>query len=239
MPKFAQHPTETFEKVELSEIPAEGRSAFTLDQAVTYAWKRMTHPTEFDGQSGHAQQESHKARLKADLKNFDKRWQTSEHPNLAHNCLKSITEIVSPSGRRVQRDFLKGKIVGVLLFTDSERSLRFMRLLDKFTKEHSPDFVVVGISQGTREQMHITHRFGFHHLPLTSNSVVVVRDLGYMAGIFSPLPKLYIVDGMSGHCISPNGVAAVVARPSTAMRSWSEGFQGLEPLDYIKARFLL
>ena len=239
MPKFARSPLESSQKLDLSDIPRESRSRFGLEEGARYALRQMIQPADLDSRTDQAEHASHKTQLKSQLKNFDKRFHTDFHPSLAHNTLKSIIDIHGPTGTRQTRDFLKGKIVGILLFSESERSERFMHVLDGFAKRKAPEFVVVAISQCSREKMHVSHQHGFYHLPQASNATQVLRDVGFVPSFFSPLPRLYIVDGTSGHCVSNNGVAAVLVRPDTAMAAWAGGFQGLEITDVIKARLML
>jgi hypothetical protein len=113
-----------------------------------------------------------------------------------------------------------------------------MKILDQFARRQDKDFVVICISQDTRENVHISSRFGFYHLLERSNSVTVLRDLGYRVGLlFGKPPKMFVVDGTTGYLVSPHGALSVVARPDTCFKSWAAGYTGVEPIDFIKGRF--
>lgn len=181
---------------------------------------------------------THRNHLKGELKKMDKRIQPFAHEELCNNTLKTINELDAPNGAKISPAFLEGKIVGLLFFTESNRSAAFMRLLGEFLKRHSPDFAVVAVSMCSREQVQMTKRHGFYHCTHANGATWVTRDAGVQYRPLTPLPRLIIVNGTTGHEITKSGVTCVVANPDTCFAEWANGRDGCDFKDYPKAWFL-
>lgn len=79
-------------------------------------------------------------------------------------------------------------------------------------------------------------QYNFLYLTRPNGAGFVQRDLGFMMGPFKPpLPRLFIVNGETGHAITDSGYTCVRARPDACMDEWVQGRQGFFWWDYPKA----
>lgn len=86
-----------------------------------------------------------------ELQTMDKRIQTFNHPDMAANVLKCIYALDAPNGDKLTPEFLEGRVVGFLLFGETQRTLDFLPQLCQFQESHKGDFVVVGMSRRIAE----------------------------------------------------------------------------------------
>lgn len=175
------------------------------------------------------------AEQREELKTMDQRVVPFQHEHLLNDYLKNIDRLHTPSGAICDREVLKGRLAGLLFFTESERSLSFMRLLQPFHKQHSPDFVVVAVSLAGKEMMDVTRSFGFFHCTHRDGATWVTRDSGLMVRPYMPLPRLVVVNGTTGLEITRSGLTAVVAKPKTCFQAWRRGERGFETRDFLQS----
>ncbi|KAG5480049.1 hypothetical protein LSCM1_06471 [Leishmania martiniquensis] len=175
------------------------------------------------------------AEQREELKMLDQRIVPFQHEDVMNDYLKNIDRLHSPSGALCQRDVLKGRLVGLLFFTESERSLSFMRHLQVFHKRHSPDFVVVAVSLAGKEMMDVTRSFGFFHCAHRDGASWVSRDAGLVLRPFVSLPRLIVVKGTSGFEVTRGGVTAVMANPDTCFEAWRRGEGGYRYRDWLRS----
>ncbi|KAG5480441.1 hypothetical protein LSCM4_06208 [Leishmania orientalis] len=175
------------------------------------------------------------AEQREELKTMDQRIVPYQHEDVMNDYLKNVDRLHSPSGALCQRDVLKGRLIGLLFFTESERSFTFMRHLQAFHKRHSPDFVVVAVSLAGKEMMDITRSFGFFHCTHRDGASWVSRDAGLMLRPFVWLPRLIVVNGTSGIEVTRGGVTAVMANPDTCFQAWRRGEGGYWYRDWLRA----
>lgn len=154
------------------------------------------------------------------------------HSPLLDDYLKNIKQLHAPSGRLCPREVLKGRLVGLLFFSESARCKSFMQKLSAFHRTHSPDFVVVCISVGGKEMMDLTRPLGFLHCSHRDGASYVQRDVGVTITSVTPLPRLVIVDGTTGFEVTRFGVQGVVVRPNTCMDAWRRGDSGMGLWDW-------
>ncbi|AIN98042.1 hypothetical protein LPMP_205510 [Leishmania panamensis] len=178
------------------------------------------------------------AEQREELKTMDQRIVPFQHDDVMNDYLKNIDRLHSPSGALCQRDVLKGRLVGLLFFTESERSLTFMRYLQVFHRRHSPDFVVVAVSLAAKEMMDITRSFGFFHCTHRDGASWVSRDAGLVLRPFVALPRLIVVNGTSGIEVTRGGVTAVMANPETCFQAWRRGEGGFRYRDWFKSMYM-
>ncbi|KAG5506497.1 hypothetical protein JKF63_06000 [Porcisia hertigi] len=178
------------------------------------------------------------AEQREELKTMDQRIVPFQHDDVMNDYLKNIDKLRSPSGAVCQRDALKGRLVGLLFFTESERSLAFMRHLQRFHKSHSPDFVVIALSLAAKEMMDLTRSFGFFHCTHRDGASWVSRDAGLMLRPLVALPRLIVVNGTSGVEITRGGVTAVMANPDTCFQAWRRGEGGFRYRDWLKSMYM-
>jgi hypothetical protein len=172
-----------------------------------------------------------------ELKNMDRRLSTFNHFDLSVNCLKTARFYTAPNGTRYTNEYLDGRIVGLLCYSETERCQEFFPMLADFQKQHKDDFVVAGISCCHNESEHMMFRHNFLHLSHRNGATWVQRDLNFKIG-FVPLPRLYIVDGTRGIIISSSGYTAVKVNPDTCFNEWVRGEHGVGWLDYARGMFL-
>ncbi|KPA75237.1 putative mitochondrial hypothetical protein [Leptomonas pyrrhocoris] len=178
------------------------------------------------------------AEQREELKTLDQRIAPFQHDELLNDYLKNMDRLHTPSGAICEREVLLGRLVGILFFTESERSLDFMRRLQPFHKTHSPDFVVVAVSLAGKEMMDVTRSLGFFHCTHRDGATWVTRDCGLMIRPFMPLPRLLIVNGTTGIEVTRGGVTAVVANPSTCFQAWRRGDRGYSYRDFLQSMYL-
>lgn len=178
------------------------------------------------------------AEQREELKTMDQRVVPFQHEDLLDDYLKNVDRLHTPSGAICEREVLKGRLVGLLFFTESERSLAFMRMLQPFHKKHSPDFVTVACSLAGKEMMDVTRSFGFFHCTHRDGSTWVARDAGLMVRPFTPMPRLLILNGTTGKEITRYGLTGVVAKPDTCFEAWRRGESGYEFRDLLKTIYL-
>jgi hypothetical protein len=171
-----------------------------------------------------------------ELKNMDKRIATFNHPELAANVLKTVLFYDAPNGTQYSNDYLDGRIVGLLLFSDTEKSKNFMETLSIWSEAHKEDMVIVAVSCCHTEYQEWSKRNNFLHLTHKNGAMWVKRDLNFKMG-FPPLPRLYIVDGSTGMVISRSGYTAVKTNPTTCFDEWVDGGCGHNWYDWPKTWF--
>lgn len=183
-----------------------------------------------------------RVKMKEDLKRLDSHIVPLFHEDLMRDTLRNVRAIVTASGAVIpegREELLKGHVVGLLFFTESDRSFAFMRRLHAFHKKHNPDFIVVGVSVADKELQDVTRGFGFHHLRHRDGGATwVERDAGLEMKLFFPLPRLIVVDGSTGHVISRSGVTDVVAHGDVCMDWWRRGVTECSVWDYVKTWYL-
>ena len=135
------------------------------------------------------------------------------------------------------RAALKGRMVGLLFYTESKRSRVFMERLEAFAKPLRGDFVVLGLSYGAYERRDVLKKHGFCCIPTNMGARYVARDAGFHGSFWLPYPSLFIVDGSTGRVITKYGYAGVSRRPDTCFTEWLEGSEGITPLDVVLSRF--
>ncbi|CUG86504.1 Hypothetical protein, putative [Bodo saltans] len=220
---------------DLSLVNREKMTVQTLAKMTLIAAFR---PQDADAKVHGGDGATHRNHLKGELKRMDKRIQPFAHDDLCGNTLKTINELDAPNGAKVTTAFLEGKVVGLLFFSESVRSKAFMQHLDVFHKFHTPDFVVICVSMATREHMQVTKRHGFFHVTHANGATWVTRDAGVQYRPLTPLPRLIVVNGTTGHVITRSGLTAVMANPTTCFAEWAHGRDGCDFKDYYKAWFL-
>ncbi|CCW66385.1 unnamed protein product [Phytomonas sp. Hart1] len=178
------------------------------------------------------------AEQKEELKSLDSRIVPFLHEELMSNYLKNIKQLYGPSGQVYTPNILTGRLVGLLYFTESERSLAFMRELKRFHQRHTPDFVVVSISLGIKEMKDVSRQFGFYHCTHHDGAMWVARDSGIMIRPFVPMPRLIIVNGSTGFEITRSGLTAVMVNPDTCFDEWKNGDSGVNIWDWLKVIYI-
>lgn len=199
-------------------------------------------PREADSKAFGGDGATERASQMEDLKRLDSRIAPIFHENLMNDTLRNLRSLITPSGAICtagREELLKGRLVGLLFFSESERSMAFMRLLKAFCAVHSPDFVVVAMSLAGQEMSEVSRGHGFYHATHRGGGATwVKRDAGLEMKLLVPLPRLLIVDGTTGVVISRSGVTEVVSRSETCMKAWREGYSDCTMWDYIKTWYL-
>lgn len=200
-------------------------------------------PRESDSKLYGGDGATERAQHQEELKHLDPKISPIFHPELMADTLRSVQSVWTPSGALVPNGremLLKGRIVGLLFFSESERSLAFMRRLQSIHATHHPDLVVVCISLANSEMRETTRGFGFYHLTHRDGGATwVQRDVGLEVKLFSPLPRLVVVEGSGGKEITRSGVTQVVSHPHECVSAWCRG-EAVEcsALDYMKTWYL-
>lgn len=184
------------------------------------ATENTFEPRDADDRIFGGDNKTSKAKAMNLLRYQDRRLAPFAHQDLLSNVLRMATMYESPTGSRFTNEFLEGKLVGLLLFSETARSESFLPLLSEFAANHPDDFVVVGLSYCDDEATHKMKRFGFSQLLHRNGAQFVKRDCGYFPTAFNPLPKLYIAEGTTGEIIDRSGLTSVVARPSKCFDDW-------------------
>lgn len=184
-----------------------------------------------------------RAERKEELKHLDPRISPIFHEELMEDSLRCVQAIRSPSGAILsngREELLKGRIVGLLFFSESERCMAFMRYLRAFHEQHHPDFLVVAVSlAGSYEMLDLTRGFGFYHVTHRDGGASwVMRDVGLEMKLFVPLPRLIIVDGTTGKQISRRGVTEVWTHPDKCMSWWKNRESDCSLLDIMSTWYL-
>ncbi|CAJ16353.1 hypothetical protein, conserved [Trypanosoma brucei brucei TREU927] len=214
------------------------RQQMTLTKLMRITMDATFKPKDPDSRTYGGDGATQRAALREELKTMDSRIVPFAHEEILNDYLKNIVELSGPSGQRYDREMLRGRLVGLLFFTETDRSLAFMRLLREFHQRHRRDFVVVAISLGGKEMMDITRQHGFYHCSHRDGATWVQRDTGLMVRPWTPLPRLIVVNGTSGEEITSSGVTAVKAHPNTCFEKWKNGEEGCDWWDYIKTFYM-
>ncbi|KAH9601220.1 hypothetical protein LSM04_008496 [Trypanosoma melophagium] len=214
------------------------RQRMTLTKLFRMTMDATFKPKDADSRAYGGDGSTQRSALREELKTMDSRITPFAHEEILNDYLKNITEITGPSGQHCDRELLRGRLVGLLFFTESERSLVFMRRLQKVHQKHRQDFVVVGISLGGKEMMDVTRQYGFFHCTHRNGATWLARDAGLMIRPLTPLPRLIVVDGTSGEEITRSGLTAVVTHPDTCFDAWRRGDPGHDWWDYVKTFYL-
>lgn len=172
-----------------------------------------------------------------ELKSMDRRLATWNHFDLAVNVLKTARFYTTGSGAKYGNEYLDGRIVGLLMYSETDKCNEFLPQLAEFQKQHQGDFVVVGVSCCSDEAEKTMWRHGFMHLSHRDGATWVQRDVNFKLG-FVPLPRLYIIEGTKGWVISSSGYTAVKVNPDTCFAEWVRGEAGVNWTDYAKGLFL-
>lgn len=235
---------DTFEKATLdatfgvADFSMVNRDKLTMTRLLRMMMDATLKPRDPDSRAFGGDGATKRAEQREELKTMDQRIVPFAHDDVLNDYLKNIDQLHSPSGAICQRDLLKGRLVGLLFFSESERSLSFMRRLQHFHKAHSPDFVVVAISLAGKEMMDLTRSFGFFHCAHRDGATWVARDTGLMIRPLTPLPRLCIVNGTTGVEITRGGVTAVLANPQNCFNDWKKGDTGYRYRDWLQAIYI-
>lgn len=214
------------------------REKITLTRLLRLMADATLKPRDADSRAFGGDGATRLAEQREELKTMDQRIVPYQHDDLLNDYLKNVDQLHTPSGALCQREVLQGRLVGLLFFTESERSRVFMQRLQPFHKKHSPDFVVVAVSMAGKEMMDLTRAFGFFHCTHRDGATWVARDTGMMVRPFVPLPRLVVVNGTTGVEVTRGGVTAVVAHPDTCFQAWRRGERGYEFRDYLESMYL-
>lgn len=233
------------------EGPAAGGAASSLfkrgrPRTITELCRNLVdaafEPRESDSKAFGGDGATERAQRKEELKHLDPRITPIFHEELMRDTLRSVQALRTPSGAIVPngRDsLLKGRLVGLLFFSESDRSMAFMRRLRTFHAAHHPDFITVAISLAGKEMLDVTRGFGFYHLTHREGGATwVTRDVGLEMKLLVPLPRLVVVDGSTGKEISRRGVTEVVAHPESCFEWWRRGDSDCTLWDYCKTWYL-
>eukprot|EP00760_Papus_ankaliazontas_P013819 PhM_4_TR15905/c1_g1_i1/m.32473 len=178
---------------------------------------------------------------------FDRRLAPIGHEALRENCLKCIRCVFGPDGRVYPPTNFEDAIVGLLFFSENDKSLMVMQRLSQLLASHREkrlseyielhkrkpsnireieDFAVIAVSScASGENDHFTRRLGFYHLTNSNGAPLVERDLGFCV---LPTPKLIIVKGSNGRMITDRGHVALMKNPRTCLEKWKRGERGYE-----------
>ncbi|KAK7198827.1 hypothetical protein NESM_000848400 [Novymonas esmeraldas] len=214
------------------------RQSLTITRLARLLLDATLKPRDADSRAFGGDGATKLAEQREELKTMDQRIVPFQHDDVMNDYLKNVDRLHSPSGALCQREVLKGRLVGLLFFTESERSLTFMRHLQPFHKRHSPDLVIVAISLAAKEMMDVTRSFGFFHCTHRDGASWVSRDAGLMMRPLTALPRLVIVQGTSGVEVTRGGVTAVMANPDTCFEAWRRGDCGFRYRDRLKSVYL-
>ncbi|KPI88167.1 hypothetical protein ABL78_2744 [Leptomonas seymouri] len=220
------------------EFSMVDRKQLTLTRLMRLMMDATLKPRDADSRAFGGDGATKLAEQREELKTMDQRIVPFQHDELLNDYLKNMDRLHTPSGALCQREVLLGRLVGILFFTESERSLAFMRHLQLFHKLHSPDFVVVAVSLGGKEMMDVTRSLGFFHCTHRDGATWVTRDAGLMVRPFMPLPRLVIVNGTTGIEVTRGGVTAVMANPETCFQAWRRGESGYCYWDFLQSMYL-
>lgn len=214
------------------EFSMVDRQGVTVTRLLRLMTEATLKPRDADSRAFGGDGATKLAEQREELKILDQRFVPYQHPELMDDYLKNADRLHSPSGAVCERDMLRGRIVSLLFFTESERSMAFMRHLQVVHKRHSPDLVVVAVSLASKEMMDVTRSFGFFHVAHRDGATWVSRDAGVTIRPFMPMPRLVVVNGTTGHEITRSGVTAVLANPDTCFAAWRRGEGGYSFMDY-------
>lgn len=167
-----------------------------------------------------------RAMVREDLKRVGDRFDVARYVNVEKDVLRGMKAIHSPSGEVCDCGILKGRLVGLLFFGETERSSAFMQKLRPFHSCNSEDFVVIAISLGAQEMMNLTRANGFYHCTRYNGAATVTSDVSVQVRHFSGLPQLFVLDGTTSHIITRGGVTAVSVNPDTCLKAWIRGEPG-------------
>ncbi|KAH8612482.1 putative Thioredoxin like [Trypanosoma vivax] len=223
-----------------------GVNSFSMIDRQQMTFTRLIHltldatfkPKDPDSRTFGGDGATQRAALREELKTMDSRIVPFAHTSLTNNYLKNIAEISGPSGQICDREILRGRLVGLLFFTETERSLAFMQKLKAFHQKHRNDFIVVAISMGGKEMKDITQQHGFYHCTHRNGATWVKRDAGLMVRPWTPLPRLVVVNGTTGEEITSSGLTAVITQPETCFEEWRKGNTGHNWWDYVKVAYV-
>ncbi|KAL7698738.1 hypothetical protein NQL31_000740 [Lotmaria passim] len=220
------------------EFSMVDRQKLTLTRLLRLMADATLKPRDADSRAFGGDGATKLAEQREELKTMDQRIVPFQHDDLLNDYLKNVDRLHTPSGAICQREVLQGRLVGLLFFTESERSLAFMRRLQPFHKAHSPDFVVVAVSLAGKEMMDVTRSFGFFHCTHRDGATWVTRDAGLMLRPLVPLPRLVIVNGTTGIEVTRGGVTAVMANPSTCFQAWRRNESGYRWRDWLQSMYM-
>ncbi|CCW64476.1 unnamed protein product [Phytomonas sp. EM1] len=214
------------------------RKELTLTKTIELMMNATFKPRDADSRVFGGDNRTKIAEQREEFKNMDSRIVPFMHDDLMFDYLKNINQLHGPSGQLYTRDILVGRLVGLLYFTESERSLAFMRELKRFHQKHTPDFVVVSISLGGKEMMDVSRQFGFYHCSHRDGATWVTRDAGLMMRPWTPMPRLIIVNGSTGVEITRSGLTAVLVNPDTCFDEWKRGESGVKACDWLQTIYI-
>lgn len=88
------------------------------------------HPRNPDGCAFGGDGASKLTEQREELKHMDQRIVPFLHEERMNDYLKNVDQLHGPSGQVCSPDILKGRLVGLLFFTNSEHSLSFIALIE-------------------------------------------------------------------------------------------------------------
>lgn len=215
----------------------------TITELCTNLLNAAFEPRASDSKAFGGDGATERAERKEELKHLDPRISPIFHKELMADGLRCVQSIRAPSGAIIpngREALLKGRLVGLLFFSETERCMAFMRHLRTFHEQHHPDFLVVAISlAGTNEMLDLTRGFGYYHLTHRNGGATwVIRDVGLEVKPFLPLPRLIIVDGTTGKQLSRRGVTEVWSHPDKCMSWWKNEESDCSFLDVMRTWYL-
>ncbi|EPY22820.1 hypothetical protein STCU_08112 [Strigomonas culicis] len=226
-------------KVDIDDFSMVDREHMTVTSVLRAMVQAAYKPKDSDSRTFGGDGSTYRSELKEELKSLDHRVVPFFHDDVMNDNLKNIMGLHTPSGQKVSRDVLKGRLVGLLFFTESERSRSFMLRLRPFHRAHTPDLVVVAVSLASKEMRDVTRANGFYHCTHRDGGGWVARDAGISVRPFAPMPRLLIVDGTTGLEVTRSGLTAVLTHPETCFDEWKRGYAGCEMMDHVRSLFLL
>jgi hypothetical protein len=183
-------------------------------------------PKEGDDRTFGGDNKSARTRAMHQLRYMDRRISMFAHQDMLVNTLRLASFYDAPDGSMFTNDKLVGKLVGLFMFSETDRCQNFFPILQEFVQQHQEDLVIVAISYATDESIQKTKRHGFCHLRHKNGAAFVKRDTGLYINPWNPLPKLFIAEGETGEIIDRQGVTSVVARPDSCFGEWVQGRVG-------------
>lgn len=208
------------------------RSESVFQHATRLAMENTFESRDGDDRMYGGNNATQKAHAYNELKHFDRRIATPFHPELTMNVLKNASFYTGPNGQIFTNDFLEGRLVGLCIVSETQRSMNFMNLLSVFTKQHRGDFVPIVMSGAKDEMEQQAFGAGLFYLSHVRGSALVKRDLGLNTGRFVPLPRLCVIDGSTGFVITTSGYTAIKVKPETCFSAWIQGESGVSFTDY-------
>ena len=173
-----------------------------------------------------------RANMRNELRYMDRRMATPFHPELTMNVLKNAMFYTAPNKKRFNNDYLDGRLVGLCMLSETDRCMRFIEQLKRFTAEHENDFIPIVLPMTKFECEDLALSNGMCYLSHSNGAMLVKRDTGQNTGRMLPLPRLIIVEVTTGFQITNSGFTAIVVNPETCFSAWLNGDSGVNWTDY-------